>query len=243
MMKRPAIFCSIVIAAALIFTFTVAMLKRAPKTLGSKIEEGVSLEKVSENVTFVSPEGNYSLKITAVYDAPPESDDENAPPAKRVAVVVYEYTNNDIENGLVISNSHFKAFDKNGNELKQFPQKNLFVVLFFFCLLIQRGAVENHVRVFLIGENPPPLSPLNAVPHGQGVLNGSAPGLIVPDDPAQEPQIAGGDAVVIVQIQGKQWADIEAENQGFLHILRQHNFRQCRTAIKDATVNRLQPIG
>ena len=126
MMKRPAIFCSIVIAAALIFTFTVAMLKRAPKTLGSKIEEGVSLEKVSENVTIVSPEGNYSLKITAVYDAPPESDDENAPPAKRVAVVVYEYTNNDIENGLVISNSHFKAFDKNGNELKQFPQKNLF---------------------------------------------------------------------------------------------------------------------
>ena len=133
MMKRPAIFCSIVIAAALIFTFTVAMLKRAPKTLGSKIEEGVSLEKVSENVTFVSPEGNYSLKITAVYDAPPESDDENAPPAKRVAVVVYEYTNNDIENGLVMSNSHFKAFDKNGNELKQFPQKNLFVVLFSFC--------------------------------------------------------------------------------------------------------------
>lgn len=126
MMKRPAIFCSVIIAVALIFTFTVALLKSAPKTLGSKIEEGVSLESVSQNVTFVSPEGNYSLKITAVFDAAPDSDDAEAPTAKRVAIVVYEYTNNDIENGLVISNSHFKAFDKAGNELKQYPQKNLF---------------------------------------------------------------------------------------------------------------------
>jgi hypothetical protein len=52
--------------------------------------------------------------------------DENAPAADRVVVVIYEYSNDDIENGLVISSAHFKAYDKSGKELEIFPQENLF---------------------------------------------------------------------------------------------------------------------
>ena len=53
--------------------------------------------------------------------------------------------------------------------------------------LIEGGAVEDHVGIFLIGEDPPPLPPADAVPHGQGMLHRCAPGLIVPDDPPQQP--------------------------------------------------------
>ena len=70
--------------------------------------------------------GNYSLKITSVYETTPETTDENAPDADRVVVVIYEYSNDDISNGLVISSAHFKAYDKSGKELKIYPQSNLF---------------------------------------------------------------------------------------------------------------------
>lgn len=73
-------------------------------------------------------EGSYSLKITAVYDTAPDTDEPNPPEAERVAVVVYEYTNEDISSGLSIGNTHFKAYDKNGKELEQFSQKGLFEV-------------------------------------------------------------------------------------------------------------------
>lgn len=82
-------------------------------------------DSVNGEVTLKSQEGNYSLKITTVYDVAPETDEENPPEAKRVAVVVYEYTNDDISHGLSIGNTHFKAYDSRGKELEQFPQKNL----------------------------------------------------------------------------------------------------------------------
>ena len=46
-------------------------------------------------------------------------------------------------------------------------------------------------------------------------------GLVVPDNAPQQPQIAGGDAVVIVQIQGQQGADIHPENSLRVNTLRQ----------------------
>lgn len=83
-------------------------------------------ESTTQGGSFQAVEGNYSLNISAVYEVPPETDEENPPQAERVVVVVYEYTNDDIESGLVIGNSHFKAFDEKGKELEQYPQKNLF---------------------------------------------------------------------------------------------------------------------
>ena len=53
-------------------------------------------------------------------------------------------------------------------------------------------------------------------------MNGSAPGLIVPDNPAQHPEVAGGNPVVIVQIQRQQRADIHTENQMTVHMFRKH---------------------
>ena len=68
--------------------------------------------------------------------------------------------------------------------------------------LVEGGAVENHIRVFLEGENPPLLSLPDGLPHGQGPLDGGAPGFVIPDDPPEQPQVAGGNPVVIVHIEG-----------------------------------------
>lgn len=126
MMKRPFVFCFGFIAAALVITFCVVLFNGSGHSLDSKLNAGASEVKVSENVTYKAPEGNYSLTVTAVYDTLPDTDEKSAPEAQRVCVIVYEYTNTDIENGLVIGDSHFKAYDKAGNELALFPQKNLF---------------------------------------------------------------------------------------------------------------------
>ena len=76
--------------------------------------------------TIISQEGSYSIKITAVFDVEPDTDSKSAPEAERVAVVVYEYTNDDISHGLSIGDTHFKAYDKKGKSLEVFPQKGLF---------------------------------------------------------------------------------------------------------------------
>lgn len=81
---------------------------------------------VSDEATLQAQEGNYTLKITKVLEVEPNPKDEDAPEAKSVAIVVYEYTNDDIAHGLVIGNTHFKAYDSKGKELQQYPQKDLF---------------------------------------------------------------------------------------------------------------------
>ncbi len=83
-------------------------------------------EIVSGEATLQAQEGNYSIKITTVFDAEPNPKEADAPKAERVAIVVYEYTNDDISHGLAIGNTHFKAYDANGRELEQYPQKDLF---------------------------------------------------------------------------------------------------------------------
>ena len=40
---------------------------------------------------------------------------------------------------------------------------------------------------------------------------------------AQEPQVAGGKTVVIIQIQGQQRADVESENSAIIDALRQQH--------------------
>ena len=81
---------------------------------------------VSDEATLQAQEGNYTLKITKVLEVEPNPKEEEAPEAKSVAIVVYEYTNDDIAHGLVIGNTHFRAYDSKGKELEQYPQKNLF---------------------------------------------------------------------------------------------------------------------
>ena len=81
---------------------------------------------VSDEATLQAQEGNYTLKITKVLEVEPNPKEEEAPEAKSVAIVVYEYTNDDIAHGLVIGNTHFKAYDSKGKELQQYPQKDLF---------------------------------------------------------------------------------------------------------------------
>lgn len=81
---------------------------------------------VSDEATLQAQEGNYKLKITKVLEVAPNPKEGDAPEAESVAIVVYEYTNDDIAHGLVIGNSHFKAYDSRGKELQQYPQNNLF---------------------------------------------------------------------------------------------------------------------
>ena len=50
--------------------------------------------------------------------------------------------------------------------------------------LIQGGAVENHIRMLLIRENPPLLASADTVPHGKGTLYGRAPGFKVVSETA-----------------------------------------------------------
>ncbi len=81
---------------------------------------------VSDEATLQAQEGNYTLKITKVLEVEPNPKEAEAPEAKSVAIVVYEYTNDDIAHGLVIGNNHFKAYNSKGKELEQYPQKDLF---------------------------------------------------------------------------------------------------------------------
>ena len=81
---------------------------------------------VSDEATLQAQEGNYTLKITKVLEVAPNPKEADAPEAESVAIVVYEYTNDDIAHGLGIGNNHFKAYDSKGKELEQYPQKDLF---------------------------------------------------------------------------------------------------------------------
>ncbi len=125
MNRKLIIICSSIIAFLLLVTLIVVGLTKSKDDVEkeSKITEEASNE---DEITLKSQEGNYSVKITAVFDTQPNSDDENAPKAERVAVVVYEYKNADITDGLSIGNTHFKAYDKRGKELKQYPQIGMF---------------------------------------------------------------------------------------------------------------------
>ena len=119
--------CFSIIALVVAITVVVAVLTREKvPTLEEKINSGAVIHDGTKDTVFDSPEGRYSLKITSVYETEPETTDENAPDADRVVVVIYEYSNDDISNGLVISSAHFKAYDKTGKELKIYPQANLF---------------------------------------------------------------------------------------------------------------------
>lgn len=121
MNKKYVAVCTAVVAA-IVLCIVIAVFTKPEK------EEKTPVTDVSENVRMDAHEGSYSLKITAVYDTAPDTDEPNPPEAERVAVVVYEYTNEDISSGLSIGNTHFKAYDKNGKELEQFSQKGLFEV-------------------------------------------------------------------------------------------------------------------
>lgn len=122
MNKKYVAVCTAVAIVAVALGIVIATLAKQGK------EEKTPVSNVSENVKLDAHEGSYSLNVTAVYDTAPDTDEPNPPEAQRVAVVVYEYTNEDISSGLSIGNTHFKAYDKNGRELQQFPQKGLFEV-------------------------------------------------------------------------------------------------------------------
>ena len=125
MNRKFIIICVSIIAVILLVVALVSGSKQPQedKNNESEIAEQTSLE---DEITLKSQEGNYSVKITAVFEAEPNSADEDAPKAERVAVVVYEYKNADITDGLSIGNTHFKAYDKRGKELNQYPQNGLF---------------------------------------------------------------------------------------------------------------------
>lgn len=118
--KKYGLISFIVIATALVFTLIVASVTKEPASVQPDISS------VNGEVTLKSQEGNYSVNVTAVYDTLPYTSETNVPEAERIAVVVYEYTNDDISHGLSIGNTHFKAYDAAGKELEQFPQEGLF---------------------------------------------------------------------------------------------------------------------
>ncbi len=119
MNKKYALIVACFVCLALIIIVTVAVATKSE-------EETAPSEIVSGEATLQAQEGNYSVKITTVLEAEPDTEEANPPKADRVAIVVYEYTNDDIAHGLAIGNTHFKAYDTNGKELEQYPQRNLF---------------------------------------------------------------------------------------------------------------------
>ncbi len=92
-------------------------------------------------------------------------------------------------------------------------QKKRVDILFEHRRLVQRGAVEDDVGVLLEGIDPPLLAATDRIPHGEGLTDRGTAGGIVPHGAAEQAQKAGGNAVVVVQIQGQKRADIHAEDQ------------------------------
>ena len=119
MNKKYVMLIACFVGIALVFTFIIAI---ATKGNGSDTPADV----VSGEATLEAGEGNYTIKITTVLEAEPNPAEADPPKAQRVAIVVYEYTNDDIAHGLAIGNTHFKAYDISGKELEQYPQKDLF---------------------------------------------------------------------------------------------------------------------
>ncbi|MEE1503221.1 MAG: hypothetical protein UGF89_03115 [Acutalibacteraceae bacterium] len=113
------------IAIGIVIVFLVIALIVAGVTKDDN-EKKDPAQVVSDEATLQAQEGNYKLKITKVLEVEPNPKEADAPEAKTVAIVVYEYTNDDIEHGLVIGSTHFKAYDGKGKELEQYPQKDLF---------------------------------------------------------------------------------------------------------------------
>jgi translation elongation factor EF-1alpha len=127
MSEKAMKICFSIIGVVVLFTIIVGVITREKEpSLEEKVSLGAILHDGSKNNYFTSPEGRYALKITSVYETEPDTTDENAPKTDRVVVVIYEYSNDDIEAGLIITPAHFKAYDKSGNELEVFPQENLF---------------------------------------------------------------------------------------------------------------------
>ncbi len=120
MNKKYGLIALIVIVAVVAVALIVAVVTKGPDDVKPDVSS------VNGEVTLKAQEGNYSVNVTAVYDTMPLTSATDAPEAERVAVVVYEYTNDDIAHGLAIGNTHFKAYDASGKELKQFPQLGLF---------------------------------------------------------------------------------------------------------------------
>ncbi len=127
MSKRAIKICIPILLVVLIFTVvTIILTKEKTLSLDEKLSAGADVYDEKSGVVLDSNDGKYSIKINTVYETTPETDSKDAPKAKTVVVIIYEYTNDDIESGLVISSAHFKAFDKSGNELQIYPQKNMF---------------------------------------------------------------------------------------------------------------------
>ena len=95
MNRKYIIICVSIIA---VFLLIIALVTGSKKPQKADNDESETTEQTSleDEVTLKSQEGNYSVKITAVFEAEPNSTDEDAPKAERVAVVVYEYKNTDI---------------------------------------------------------------------------------------------------------------------------------------------------
>ena len=127
MSEKAMKICFSIILLVTLFSIIVGVLTREKEpTVEEKVQAGAIKHDGKRDAYFNAQEGRYSLKITSVYEAEPDTLDENAPDTDRVVVVVYEYSNDDIESGLVISSTHFKAYDDSGKELEIFPQANLF---------------------------------------------------------------------------------------------------------------------
>ena len=127
MKKRINIISALIVILALSICFiSFSGCSEKTPSVSEKLENGASEQDVLQEVSFSAPQGNYSIRFTTVYEVLPDTDEQTTIEAEKVVVVVYEYTNRDFADGLAISDSHFKAFDKEGNQLEIYPQKGLF---------------------------------------------------------------------------------------------------------------------
>lgn len=119
MNKKYGLIIACIVGISLIITLIVAGVTKEDETTSPS-------EILSGEATLQAQEGNYTVKITKVLEVEPNPTEAVVPEAQSVVIVVYEYTNDDIEHGLVVGNTHFKAYDSKGKELEQYPQKDLF---------------------------------------------------------------------------------------------------------------------
>ena len=67
--------------------------------------------------------------------------------------------------------------------------------------LIHSGGIKDHIRIFLERENPTVFPSAHRVPHGHGSFHAGAPALQVTNCTPYQAQKAGGNPVMVIQIQ------------------------------------------
>ena len=91
------------------------------------------------------------------------------------------------------------------------------------CQFVERGAVKDNVCILLEGENPTLLTAANRIPHRERLLNRCASCFVVAHRAAQQAQISACNAVMVIEIERQQRADVHFEHLACVQFLGEQN--------------------